>query len=231
MGKSAEQLKLWRERAAEEAADSMLPKTVPPFTSTRIWELTGNSIAQAMAALGAGELHARWKSAKELLSTGVVTLGTDLPAREDDLYDDVALKWRARTKAAEIMSTRVPDRHDIDDSFLNVALRRLDKVEEDDLNERDEALGYLASFTAARSAEEGAWCDGGLGAGSCDGALGAVRLSADSRSEGTGAAPDAAVDAWRRSSVAGAHVSRRRRLRRGRRVGRGKHQRSGGGSA
>ena len=34
MGKSAEQLKLWRERAAEEVADSMLPKTVPPFTST-----------------------------------------------------------------------------------------------------------------------------------------------------------------------------------------------------
>ena len=175
MGKSAEQLKLWRERAAEEVADSMLPKTVPPFTSTRIWELTGNSIAQAMAALGAGELHARWKRAKELLATGVVTLGTDFPAREDDLYDDVALKWRARTKAAETMSTRVPDRHGIDDSFLNVALRRLDKGKEDDLDERDEALGYLASFTAARSAEEGAGYDSGLGAGSCDGALGAVR--------------------------------------------------------
>ena len=99
MGKSAEQLKLWRERAAEEVADSMLPKTVPPFTSTRIWELTGNSIAQAMAALGAGELHARWKRSKELLATGVVTLGTEFPGREDDLHDDVALKWRARTNA------------------------------------------------------------------------------------------------------------------------------------
>ena len=90
-----------------------------------------------MAALGAGELHARWRSAKELLATGVVTMGVGFPAREDNLYDDVALKWRARTKAAEMMSTRVPDRHGIDDSFLNVALRRLDKVEEDDLDERD----------------------------------------------------------------------------------------------
>ena len=153
----------------------MLPKAVPPFTSARIWELTGNSIAQVMAALGAGELHARWKSAKELLATGVVTLGVDFPAREDDLYDGVALKWRARTRAAEMMTSRVPDRHGTDDSFLNVALRRIGEGKEEDLDERDAALGYLASFTAARSAEEGVGYDRGLGAGSCDGALGAVR--------------------------------------------------------
>ena len=131
-----------------------------------------SEIAQVMAALGASELHARWKRAQELLATGVVTLGTNFPAREDDLYDDVALKWRARTKAAEMMSSRVPDRHGIDDSFLNVALRRLDNGKEEDLDERDEALGCLASFTADRSAEEGVGYDSGLGAGSCDGALG-----------------------------------------------------------
>ena len=85
MGKSSEQLQLWRERAAEEEADSLLPKTVPPFTSPRIWELTGNSIAQEMAALGAGELHARWKLAKQLIAEGGVTLQGALPTREDDL--------------------------------------------------------------------------------------------------------------------------------------------------
>ena len=105
-----------------------------------------------MAALGAGELHARWRSAKELLATGVVTMGVGFPAREDDLCDDVALKWRARTKAAEMMTSRVPDRHGIGDSFLNVALRRIGVDKEGALEESDAALGYLASFTAARSA-------------------------------------------------------------------------------
>ena len=37
MGKDVQQLRLWEQRAAEEAADSMLPKTVPPFTSKHIW--------------------------------------------------------------------------------------------------------------------------------------------------------------------------------------------------
>ena len=103
--------------------------------------------------LGAGELHVRRKSTKELLATGVVTLGGERPAREDDLCHGVALKWRARTKAAEMMTSRVPDRHGIDDSFLNVALRRIGADKKEDLSERDAALGYLASFTAARSAD------------------------------------------------------------------------------
>ena len=175
MGKSSEQLQLWRERAAEEEADSLLPKTVPPFTSPRIWELTGNSIAQEMAALGAGELHARWKLAKQLIAEGGVTLQGALPTREDDLYDDVALKWRARTKAAERLGARVPDRHGIDDSYLNVAVRRLEPVVGDSLEDREAALGYLASFTAARSGGDCSSAGSGMGAGTCDGALGAAR--------------------------------------------------------
>ena len=74
MGKDVQQLRLWEQRAAEEAADSMLPKTVPPFTSKHIWSLTGNSIAQAMAALGSGELYARWRRAKEVLVSGSAVL-------------------------------------------------------------------------------------------------------------------------------------------------------------
>ena len=58
MEKPLEQARLWKVRAAEEQADSMLPKTVPPFTSSLMWLLTGNSIATRMAALGVGELHA-----------------------------------------------------------------------------------------------------------------------------------------------------------------------------
>ena len=83
MGKDSRQLRLWEQRAAEEAADSMLPKTVPPFSSKHIWSLTGNSVTQAMASLGSGELYARWRRAKEVLASGSVVLEGDLPTADE----------------------------------------------------------------------------------------------------------------------------------------------------
>ena len=59
MGKQPHLLTLWKHRYAEEVADSMLPKTVPPYSARLVWAMTGNAVAQRMAALGAGELHAR----------------------------------------------------------------------------------------------------------------------------------------------------------------------------
>ena len=38
-------------RAAEEAADASVPKTVPPYTASYIWSMAGNSVAQEMAAV------------------------------------------------------------------------------------------------------------------------------------------------------------------------------------
>jgi site-specific DNA-cytosine methylase/integrase len=156
MGKDVQQLRLWEQRAAEEAADSMLPKTVPPFTSKHIWSLTGNSIAQAMAALGSGELYARWRRAKEVLVSGSAVLETELPTNETELYDEVAVRWRARTMAGELITARVPDRHGINDSYLNVALRAIDdSAGAIGLDEQERALDYLRSFSVSRSGSEG----------------------------------------------------------------------------
>ena len=58
MEKPLEQARLWEVRAADEQADSMLSKTVPPFTSSLTLLLTGNFTATRMAGLGVGELHA-----------------------------------------------------------------------------------------------------------------------------------------------------------------------------
>ena len=156
MGKDNQQLRLWEQRAAEEAADSMLPKTVPPFTSKHIWSLTGNSIAQAMAALGSGELYARWRRAKEALASGSVVLEAGLPTNETELYDEVAIRWRARTMAGDLITARVPDRHGIDDSYLNVALRSVDESAGTiGLDEQERALDYLHFFSVSRSGSGG----------------------------------------------------------------------------
>ena len=37
---------------------------IPLFSSKHIWSLTGNSVAQAMASMGSGELYARWRDCK-----------------------------------------------------------------------------------------------------------------------------------------------------------------------
>ena len=91
MEKPLEQARLWKVHAAEEQADLLLPKTVPPFTSSLMWLLTGNSIATRMVVLGVGEFYARWSKCKELLSSGTVVLSGELPASPDALYDDAAL--------------------------------------------------------------------------------------------------------------------------------------------
>ena len=57
----------WKSRSVEELSDSLLPKTVPQYTSELAWLMLGNSIAARMAVLGVGELNARWQEAKKLL--------------------------------------------------------------------------------------------------------------------------------------------------------------------
>ena len=54
------QLRLWKSRSAEELSDSLLPKTVPQYSSELAWLMLGNSIAARVAVLGVGELNARW---------------------------------------------------------------------------------------------------------------------------------------------------------------------------
>ena len=183
MEKPLEQARLWKVRAAEEQADSMLPKTVPPFTSSLMWLLTGNSIATRMAALGVGELHVRWSRCKELLSSGMVVLSGDLPATPDALYDDATLAWRRRTRSKETFVSQVPQSYGIDDSHLNVALkaRRLPEREPESLSVEDgeAALGYLRAFAGADSRP---FCDGAsYEASSSEGSLGAERRPARSR--------------------------------------------------
>ena len=83
--------------------------------------MLGNSIAARMAVLGVGELNARWQVAKKLLAAGEDELLAKLPSEPDDLYDSPALRWRLATIAEETFAVRVPDRHGIDDSHLNVS--------------------------------------------------------------------------------------------------------------
>ena len=161
MEKPLEQARLWKVRAAEEQADSMLPKTVPPFTSSLMWLLTGNSIATRMAALGVGELHSRWSKCKELLNSGTVVLSGEWPASPDALYDDATLAWRRRTRSKETFVTQVPQSHGIDDSHLNVARKvlRVPEREPESLSVEDgeAALGYLRAFAGVESRP---FCDG-----------------------------------------------------------------------
>ena len=81
MEKPQVQLKLWQwqTRYAEELADSMFPKTVPPYSSALVWSVTGGAVAQRMAGHGVGELHARWKMMKSLLVSGAVALSGEVP--------------------------------------------------------------------------------------------------------------------------------------------------------
>ena len=183
MEKPLEQARLWKVRAAEEQADSMLPKTVPPFTSSLMWLLTGNSIATRMAALGVGELHSRWSKCKELLSSGTVVLSGERPSTPDALYDDATLAWRRRTRSRETFVSQVPQSYGIDDSHLNVALkaRRLPEREPESLSVEDgeSALGYLRAFAGV---EAGPFCDGAAyEACSSEAPLGAERRPTRSR--------------------------------------------------
>lgn len=156
MEKQSGLLKVWKTRAAEEASDSLLPKTVPPFTESILWELTGNSIAQRMAALGVGELHTRWRAAKGLLASGAVSLTGQPPESPDDLYDEATLKWRRVTRAGEKYSSQAPQSYGIDDSHLNVssAAKRLEERGASSLSAAgcEEALGHLREL-AQRSGE------------------------------------------------------------------------------
>ena len=127
MGKPPELLQRWRERAALEAADRELPRTVPPYTSDRIWEVTGNSIVEGMASEGANEVTERWRKVKPLLDAGEIKLATERPASGDELYDAGTLKWRAGTFAAESHPGTPPPSCGIDDRHLNVALRKAEK--------------------------------------------------------------------------------------------------------
>ena len=142
---------------------SKYSKTVPPFTSSLMWLLTGNSTATRMAALGVGELHARWSKCKELLSSGTAVLSSSKsPASpEDALYDEATLAWRRRTRSKETFVAQVPQSYGIGDSNLNIALkaRRLPEREPESLSVEDgeTALGYLRAFAGAESRS---FCDG-----------------------------------------------------------------------
>ena len=153
MGKSHTQRLLWKQRHSEELADSMLPKTVPPCTSSLVWSLTGNSVAARMAALGVGELHARWQVMKADLDAGRVVLQGEVPTSVDELYDEVALRWRSRTRAGERAGSVAPPSHGINDSHLNVPRRSAQSSSEMPDEDEDAALGYLRIFAAS---------DGGL---------------------------------------------------------------------
>ena len=169
MGKPARVLERWRTRAAEEAADASLPKTVPPYAATHIWSLAGNSIAQAMAALVVEEFVSRYCTMRRLLDDGSVTLEPGLPASGDDLYDEPALRWRARTLAAENFVSKPPDKQGIDDSYLDVTVRRKD--EESDRTADDLAVERLQEAAGAATAA-GTRGDvrARFGGGLCDGA-------------------------------------------------------------
>ena len=154
MEKPAGQLRLWKQRSAEELSDSLLPKTVPQYSSALAWLVLGNSIASRMAVLGVGELNARWQRAKTLLAAGEVELVFLFrPSEPDDLYDSPALKWRLATIAKETFVVQVPDRHGIDDSHLNVVVkprRDADRGPESlSVEEGEAALGHLRSFASS----------------------------------------------------------------------------------
>ena len=134
----------------------MLPKTVPSFTSSLMWLLTGNFIATRMSPPGVSELHTRWSKCNELLGSGTVVLSGELSVSPDASYDDATLARRRRTRAKETFVAQVPQSYGISDSHLNVALkaRRLPEREPESLSVEDgeTALGYLRAFAGAAMA-------------------------------------------------------------------------------
>ena len=177
MGKQPSQLlTLWQRRYAEEVADSMLPKTVPPYSSRLVWAMTGNAVAQWMAALGAGELHARWKRVKELLDSGSNKFVNKLPQDPGCLYAAATLQWRRRTKAGELFVTPPSASHGLDDSHLDVA-REVPERSSRETESDEAAVGCLRAFASGDpSGESRGWGVGdeaGLQVGSE--AMGAVR--------------------------------------------------------
>ena len=133
-------------------------------------------MAKRMAALEAGELHARWKRVKELLGSGSIKLVNKLPHDPDYLYDAATPQWRRRTKAGELFVTPPPASHDIDDSHLDVA-RALPKCSSRETESDEAAVGCLRAFVNVDPSEEsrewGAGDAAGLQVG--NGAMGAVR--------------------------------------------------------
>ena len=123
MGKRADVLKRWRERAALQAADAQLPRTVPPYTATAIWSIVGNSVATEMAKAAVSEHVHRVSEMRRLRDEGVVVLEPITVKTEDELYDPPTLRWRARTFARQPYEGEIPERHGIDDKYLNVAVR------------------------------------------------------------------------------------------------------------
>ena len=115
--------------------------------------MTGNAVAQRMAALGAGELRARWKRMKELLESGSIKLVNKLPHDPDYLYDAATLQWRRRTKVGELFVTPTPASHDIDDSHLDVA-RALPERSSRETESNEAAVGCLRAFASFDPSEE-----------------------------------------------------------------------------
>ena len=138
--------------------------------------MTGNAVTQRVAALGAGELHARWKRMKELLESGSIKLVNKLPHDPDSLYDAATLQWRRRTKAGEPFVTPPPASQKLDDSHLDFARALLERSSRE--TESDEAaVGCLRAFASVDPSDESrGWGVGdaaGLQVGSE--AMGAVR--------------------------------------------------------
>ena len=145
-------LRPWKSRLAEEFSDSLLPKTVPQYSSELAWLMLGNSIAARMAVLGVGELNARWQEAKKLLGACEVELLTNLPSEPHDLYDSPALRWRLTTIAKETFVVQVPAKHGIDKSHLYVVVKPRRGAEREPgilpVDDGEAAFGYLRSFAS-----------------------------------------------------------------------------------
>ena len=179
MGKQKVVLDKWRARAAEEAADASLPKTVPPFSAEYIWGMVGNSIAQQMASVAVEEFVDRYGVMKRLLLDGSVVLEPGLPEHPDALYDAEALAWRRRTLAGENFVAKAPDACGIDDGHLDVTKRRAKGEEVVPDDQAEQAVGYLralasgevslASCAGATDREVTGWWLGGAGAQGSDG--------------------------------------------------------------
>ena len=140
MGKSADVLQRWKERATLEAANAQLPRTVPPFTAAAIWSVVGNSIVHQMAKVAVTELSEMVEVMQGLLDDGSVKLEPVAVKTEDELYDEAARRFRRMTFARQSYQGAEPDNGGIDDSHLNVARRAKD---DDDGATSSEHVGLL----------------------------------------------------------------------------------------
>ena len=72
-----------------------------------------------------------------------------MPTSANELYGEVALRWRSRTRAGERAGPGVPPSHGINDSYLNVSRRSAPACSEMSVEEEDAALGHLRTFAAS----------------------------------------------------------------------------------